>query len=129
MLSVCPVIFLFIEVPQEVSHVCVVKVENISWPCQDPAAQDHHSPPPLGVAEPTSKHFTVKQENLEEESCLDSIKVEDLNLEGISAVHSKMLEQWKPGELDVQKQDPDTELSCSRLAQGEKQHNRNMSLL
>lgn len=117
-----PVMFLFTEVLQEMSHVCVVKVENISRPCQDLAAQDHHSPPLLGVAEPTSEHFTIKQENPEEESCLDSIKVEDLNLEAISAVQSKMLEQWKPEELDVQRQDPNSELSCTGLTQGEKQH-------
>ncbi|XP_026216664.1 zinc finger protein 829-like isoform X2 [Anabas testudineus] len=105
------------ELLQQISRVCVVKVENISWPCQDPAAQDHNSPPLLSADEPATEHVTVKQEGPEEDSCLDSIKVEELNLEGISAVQSKLLEQWKPEVLDLQRQDPNTEVSCTRLAQ------------
>lgn len=116
------VIFLSTELLQQISRVCVVKVENISWPCQDPAAQDHNSPPLLSADEPATEHVTVKQEDPEEDSCLDSIKVEELNLEGISAVQSKLLEQWKPEVLDLQRQDPNTEVSCTRLAQGKKQH-------
>lgn len=97
--------------------------------CQEPAAEDRCSPPLLGATEPTSDHFTVKQENPDDESFLDSIKVEELNLEGISAVQSKMLEQWKTEELDVKREDPSTGVSGARLARGEKQHGESFKQL
>lgn len=115
------VIFLFAEVSEETSRVCVVRVENINQPCRD-----RDSPPlPSGDDKPALLQVTVKQERPEEERdgsacCLDSIKVEDFSPDCMSAVQSKMLEEWKPEVLDIQSQDSNTPLSCTGLAQGKK---------
>lgn len=123
--SLYPVISLFTEVSEEMSRVCVVRIESINHKtCRDLAAQDRGSPPlPSGDDAFTLEQVTVKQEKPEEERdgsvcCLDSIKVEDFSPECMSAAQSKMLEEWKPEELDIQSQDSNTPLSCIGLAQG-----------
>lgn len=124
-----PVIFLFTEVSEEMSRVFVVRIESINQTCRDLAAHDRDSPPlPSGDDMFALEQVTVKQEKPEEERdgsacCLDSIKVEDFSPECMSAAQSKMLEEWKPEELDVQSQDSNTPLSCTGLAQGKKENN------
>lgn len=109
--------------------MCVVRVESINQTRRDVAAQDRHSPPlPSGDDTLALKQVTVKQEKPEEERdgpacCLDSIKVEDFSPECMSAAQSKMLEEWKPEELDIQSQDSNTPLSCTGLAQGKEENN------
>lgn len=120
---------LFTEAGEVISRVCVVRVESINPPCLDQAAQDRDSPPlPSGDDKSTFEHVLVKQEKPEEEgvdsACgLDSIKMEDFSPECMSAVQSKMLDEWKPEVLDIQSQDSNAPLSCSRLAQGKKPQN------
>ncbi|XP_078134003.1 uncharacterized protein LOC144535416 isoform X2 [Sander vitreus] len=110
------------EAGEVISRVCV-RVESINPPCLDRAAQDRDSPPlPSGDDKSTFEHIMVKQEKPEEEGvdsacCLDSIKMEDFSPECMSAVQSKMLDEWKPEVLDIQSQDSNAPLSCSRLAQ------------
>ncbi|XP_070684581.1 uncharacterized protein [Pempheris klunzingeri] len=87
------------------------------------AAQGSDAPPlPSRDDEFSLQQVAVKQERPEEQRdgsacCLDSIKVENFSLECISAVQSKMLEEWKPEVLDTQSQDSNTPLSCSALTQ------------
>lgn len=122
-----PVILLCTDVTEEISRGCVVKVESINQPRQDSTAQDHHLAPLSNTDKSTLEQVTVKQEKPEEEErdgsacCLDSIKVEDFSLECMSAVQSKMLEEWEPEVPDTQSQDPNTPLSCTRPAQGKKE--------
>ncbi|XP_040892448.1 zinc finger protein 79 [Toxotes jaculatrix] len=111
------------EVTEEISRVCVVKVESITWPCQDSTAQDLHvAPLPCTDDKSILEQVAVKQEKPEEEErdgsacCLESIKVEDFSVGSMSEVQTKMLEEWEPEVLDTQSQDPDTQLSCTRLA-------------
>nr|XP_020451798.1 zinc finger protein 502-like isoform X2 [Monopterus albus] len=102
---------------RELNNGCSeVKVE--SQPSQD------HYPLPLPSTDnkPILEQVTVKQEELEEErdgtqSTLDLIKVEDVSLECMSDVQSKLLAEWKPKVLDIQSQDPNSGMSCARLAQ------------
>ncbi|XP_044046222.1 zinc finger protein 8 [Siniperca chuatsi] len=111
------------EVSEEISRVCVMRVESINQPCRELAVQDPDSPPlPSGDNKSTLDQVTVKQEKPEEERdgsvcCLDLIKVEDFSPECMSAVQSKMLEEWKPEVLDIQSQDSNTPLSCTGLAE------------
>ncbi|XP_037616973.1 zinc finger protein 79 [Sebastes umbrosus] len=105
----CAVAFTKEEVSEGISRMCVVRVERINQPCQQLAAQDRNSPP---------LPSTVKQEEEDSACYLDSIKVEDFSPDCMSAVQSKMLEEWKPEALDMQIQDSDAALSCTtRLAQ------------
>ncbi|XP_022611231.1 zinc finger protein 454-like [Seriola dumerili] len=110
------------EVTKEISRVCVVKLENINQPCQDSTAQGHQSAP-LPNTESTLEQVTVKQEMPEDEErdasawCLDSIKVEDYSLDCMSAVQSKMLEEWETEVLDTRSQDSNTQLSSTSLVQ------------
>lgn len=108
-------------VSEEMSHVCVVKVESLKQPCRDPAAGDTATPP-SGEDRTASEQVTVKHERPEEErdgsACrLDSIKVEDFSPECMLAVQSKMLEEWTPEGLDMENHDSDISLSCTGLAQ------------
>ncbi|XP_039669704.1 zinc finger protein 135 [Perca fluviatilis] len=116
------------EAGKEISRVCMVSVESINPPCLGLAVQDRDSPPlPSGDDKSTFGHVMVKQEKPEEEGddsacCLDSLKMEDFSPEDfspecMSAVQSKMLDEWKPEVLDIQSQDSNAPLSCSRLAQ------------
>ncbi|XP_062292421.1 zinc finger protein 709 [Scomber scombrus] len=113
------------DVTEELSPVCVMKVENFNHPCQDLAAQHCHSPPlPNTNDKFPTEQVSVKQEKPEEERgvggsscCLDSIKVEDFSPECMSAVQSSMLEEWKPEVQNIHCPDPNTQLSCTRLAQ------------
>ncbi|XP_071360396.1 uncharacterized protein [Trachinotus anak] len=112
------------EVTGEISRVCVVKIESIHQLCEQSAAQGHHSVPlPSTDENSTLDQVTVKQEKPEDEErdasacCIDSIKVEDFSLECMSAVQSKMMEEWEPEVPDAQSQDSNTQLSCTRLAQ------------
>ena len=121
-------IFLFAEVSEAMSRVCVVQVESMNQACRDLTAQDRSSPPlPISVDNATLGHFTVKQEKPEEETdgsacCLESIKVEDFSPECMLAVHSKSMEEWKHEVLDNQEQDSDSPLSFTG-PQGEKRNN------
>ncbi|XP_026159520.1 gastrula zinc finger protein XlCGF48.2 isoform X1 [Mastacembelus armatus] len=111
------------EATEEISRVCVVKVESISQPCQDLTAQDHHPPPcPSADNEPTLERVTIKEERNGSACCSDSIKVEDFGPDCMSAVQSKMLEEWKSKVPDIQSQHPNTGLSCARLVEGKKEH-------
>eukprot|EP00064_Thunnus_orientalis_P009371 superscaffoldBa00001184_g9395 len=112
------------DVTAEISPVCVVKIESINQPCQDPAAQHHHSPLlPNSDDEFPTEQVTVKQEKPEEEGggasacCLDSIKLEDFGPECMSVVQSTLQEEWKPEGQNIHCQDANTQLSCTRLAQ------------
>ncbi|XP_029299014.1 zinc finger protein 24 isoform X2 [Cottoperca gobio] len=107
------------EVSDEVSRVCVVEVESTNQPCQELAAEDRDSSPlPSLDDETTLEHVTVKREELDDSACcLDSVKVEDFSPECMSVVQTEMLEEWKPEVLDVQSQDSNSSLSCTRLAQ------------
>ncbi|XP_013119900.1 zinc finger protein 184 isoform X2 [Oreochromis niloticus] len=114
------------EVTEEISHVCMVKIERMNPVCPNQGAQDGISPPLssiLGksIQEPVTQ-VTVKQEKPEEEThgsscCLDSFKVEDFSLECISGVQSKMLEEWKPEVPNIQSQDSNSQLSSAGLDQ------------
>ncbi|XP_035515714.1 zinc finger protein with KRAB and SCAN domains 3-like [Morone saxatilis] len=111
---------LAIEVSEEMSRVCVMMVENIDQPCRDLAAQARDSPL-LPCGDDSLEQVTVKQEKPEEDRngsacCLDSIKVEDFSPECMSAVQSKMLEEWKPELLDILSQDSNSPLSSTMLA-------------
>lgn len=125
-------IFLLAEFSEELSRVCVVRVESIHQPCRNLAAQGRDSPQlPIADDGSTSQQVTVKEERPEEgrdgsACCLDSIKVEDFSSECMSVVQSKMLEEWKPEVLDIQSQDSNTPLSCAGLAQGKKGHNERL---
>lgn len=118
--------FLFTDVGEEMSRVCVVRAESINQPRPGLASPDQDSPLlPSEEDKPTSEQVTVKQEKPEEETddsacCLDSIKVEDFSPECMLAVQSKMLEEWRPEVLDIHSQDSITPLSCSGQAQGKK---------
>ncbi|XP_023131042.2 zinc finger protein 184-like isoform X2 [Amphiprion ocellaris] len=109
------------EVTEGISHICAVKLESMNPTCQEPGVHNCNSPPlPSINSKSTLEQVTVKQENSEDERngsscCLDSIKVEDFSLECISAVQSKMLEEWNPEVLDIQ--DPNTQLSNTGLEQ------------
>lgn len=112
-------ISLFTEVCQDISSVCAVKVEHIRQPCQDTAAQDHHSPPHFNTdSKSTIEYVTVKKEKPEEEVCLDSIKEEYFNLDCMSAAQAKTLEQWKPNVSIIQRQDLNFDVSSTGLLQG-----------
>ncbi|KAK9539774.1 hypothetical protein VZT92_002274 [Zoarces viviparus] len=109
------------EVGVEISRLCERRVDGINQPCTE-----RNSPTlPNGECESTLKHFIVKQEKPEEEEeegdslagCLDLMKVEDFSPECMTAVQSKVLEDWKPEVLDIQCQDSTASLSCTRLAQ------------
>lgn len=121
-----PVTFVFTDVGDEMSRVCVVRAGSINQPRRDLAPPDQDSPLlPSEEDKPTLEQVTVKQEKPEEETdgsacCLDSIKVEDFSPECMLAVQSKMLEEWKPEVPDIHSQDSITPLSCSGLAQGKK---------
>ncbi|KAM9363621.1 uncharacterized protein ABDE67_018239 [Symphorus nematophorus] len=114
---------LTLEVSEEMSRVCVVRVESINQPCEDLPAKDRNSPPPpSGDDQTILEKVTVKQEKPEEERdgsacCLDSIKVEDFGPACMLAVQPNMLGEWKPEVLDIQNQDSNTPLSCSGLPQ------------
>lgn len=109
----------------------MVSAENINQPRRDLASQDQDSLLPPGEEDESAlEQVTVKQEKPEAETETDgsacylhSIKVEDFSPETMLAAQSKMLEEWKPEELDVQSQDSVTPLSCTRLAQGKKDSN------
>lgn len=112
------------DVTAEISPVCVVKIESINQPCQDPAAQHHHSTLlPNSEDEFPTEQVTVKQEKPEEEGggasacCLDSIKLEDFGPECMSVVQSTLQEEWKAEGQNIHCQDANTQLSCTRLAQ------------
>lgn len=128
------VLFLFADVTEELSPVCVVKLENINHPCQDLAAQPCHSPPlPDANDKFPTEQVSVKQEKPEEERgvgdsscCLDSIKVEDFSPECMSAIHSSMLEEWEPEVQNIHCPDLNTQLSCTRLAQGKMENRSNV---
>ncbi|TMS23134.1 Krueppel-like protein 1 [Larimichthys crocea] len=114
---------LTIGVSEEMSQVCVVRIESLNQPRRDLVAQDCDTPPlPSRDDKTTLEQVTVKQEKPEEERdgsvcCLDAIKVEDFTSECMLAVQSKMLEEWKPEGLDAQNQDANTSVSCTGLAQ------------
>lgn len=127
-----PCDLLLTEVSEDISRVCVVRVESINQPNRNLAAQRRNSPP-LPNGDDILEQLTVKQEKPEEESddpacCLDSIKLEDFSPECMSAVQSNMLEEWKPEVLDIQSQDSDT-LSCTGLTQGKKENNERLKHL
>ncbi|XP_068584967.1 uncharacterized protein si:ch211-284e13.5 isoform X2 [Cebidichthys violaceus] len=113
----------FTDVGEEISRLCELRVELVNLPCTEPAARRYDSPTtPSGERESTSKQFIVKQEKQQEEEedlacCLDAIKVEDFSPECMAAVQSKVLEEWKPEVLEVQRQDSNASLSCTRLTQ------------
>lgn len=120
-----PVVFLFTEVTDKMSHACAVKVESTNQPCRVAAQDRDMSPPPSGGDEATSEQVTVKQEKPEEEMdgsacCSVSVKVEDFSPECMLAAQSKMLEEWKPEGLHIQNRDSNARVSCTRLAQGKK---------
>ncbi|XP_020491553.2 zinc finger protein 529 [Labrus bergylta] len=107
--------FPVVEIREEESRVCMERLESIHQTCRDLEAQVSVSPQlPCRGDRSTLGQFRVKQETPEEEEedgsdCfLDSIKVEDFSPECMSAVQSKMLEEWKPEVLDDQGQDSDT---------------------
>ncbi|KAG7223771.1 hypothetical protein INR49_026453 [Caranx melampygus] len=112
------------DVTEEVSRVCVVKVESIHQSCQEESSvQGHHSAAPTTTDErSTSEQVIVKQETPEDEQwdasacCLDSIKVEDFSLDCMSAIQSKMSE-WEPELPGTQSQDSNIQVSCTRLVQ------------
>ncbi|XP_068448327.1 zinc finger protein 91 isoform X2 [Clinocottus analis] len=110
------------KVGEEIS-LCALRVESINQLCSELAAQEYDSPTlPNRDDESTLKQFIVKQEEPEEEEedssyCLDAIKVEDFSPECMTAVQPNVLEEWKPEEPDIQCQDSNASLSCTRLAQ------------
>ncbi|XP_030002416.1 gastrula zinc finger protein 5-1 [Sphaeramia orbicularis] len=110
------------DVSEESSSSCMVKVENINQRRQTAAIQDHKFPP-LSNSKSASEHVKVKEEKPEDmingSTCLlDSIKVEDLSSECISAVQTEMLQEWRPEVPDFQSQDQNIPRSCISLTQG-----------
>lgn len=118
--SFVPAVSLLTEDSEEVSRVCVVRVEGVTQPRQD------DSPPlPSENDRSTLVQVTVKQEKPEDDAhgsapCLGSIKVEHINSECLFAAQSKMLVDWKPEALDIQSQDSGSPLQYSGLAQGKR---------
>ncbi|XP_030594525.1 zinc finger protein 287-like [Archocentrus centrarchus] len=116
------------EVTEEISQVCMVKIESMNPVCQDQGAQQCISPPlPSILGKSTLEQVTVKQERPEEEThgsscCLDSFKMEDFSLECMSGVQSKMLEEWKPEVPNIQSQDSNTQLSSTGRDQARSQN-------
>lgn len=109
------------EVGEEIPRLCELRVESINQLCTELAAREHDSPTlPSRHDESTLKQFIVKQEEPEEaddSACgLDAIKVEDFSPECMSPLQPDVLEDWKP-EPDIQCQDSNASLSCTRLAQ------------
>uniref|UniRef100_A0A3Q1GBF4 Zinc finger protein 287-like n=1 Tax=Acanthochromis polyacanthus TaxID=80966 RepID=A0A3Q1GBF4_9TELE len=106
------------EVTEDISHVCAVKLESMNPTCEEPGVHNCDSPPLPSINKSTLEQVTIKQENAEDDRngsscCLDSIKVEDFSLECMSAVQSKMLEEWNPEVLDIP--DPNAQLSTAGL--------------
>lgn len=121
--EVLTVIFLFTEVGEEIARPSEVRTEGTNQLCNELAAQECDLPTfPNRSGGSIVKQFTVKQEEPDEGDdsacCLDSIKVEDFSPECMTAVQSKVLEEWKPEMLDIQCQDSNASLSCTRLAEG-----------
>lgn len=123
-------ISLLAEVTEEISRVCMVKIESTNPLCQEKGAQHCISPPLPSIPGKSTLEqvtpVTVKQEKSEEETrcsscCLDSFKIEEFSLECMSGVQSKMLEQWKPEVQNIQSQDSDTQLSGTGLEQGKRE--------
>lgn len=116
---------MFADVTEEISRVCVVKVESIHHQSCEEESSVHSAAPASSDERSTSEQVTVKQERPEDEQwdasacCLDSIKVEDFSLDCMSAVQSRMSE-WEPE--DTQSQDSNTQVSCIRLVQGKRAH-------
>ncbi|XP_037326919.2 zinc finger protein 135-like [Pungitius pungitius] len=110
------------EVCEEIPHPSEVRMEGMNQLCNELAAQECDSPTlPNQGGQVILKQFIVKQEKLEEgdvpAGALDSIKVEGFSPECMTAVQSKVLEEWKPEMLDIQCQDSNASLSCTRLAE------------
>ncbi|KAM4611846.1 uncharacterized protein ACJ7VT_012487 [Polymixia lowei] len=108
------------ESSEEVSNLCVTKVESLERPCQDATTQ-HSDLPPLPSGVSTLEQVKIKVEKTLEvgngsDCCLDSISVQDFAPDSLSLVQSKMLEEWKPELLDIPDQDPDALLPCTSLA-------------
>ncbi|XP_040041807.2 uncharacterized protein LOC120824796 isoform X1 [Gasterosteus aculeatus] len=110
------------EVGEEIARPSEVRTEGTNQLCNELAAQECDLPTfPNRSGGSIVKQFTVKQEEPDEGDdsacCLDSIKVEDFSPECMTAVQSKVLEEWKPEMLDIQCQDSNASLSCTRLAE------------
>lgn len=114
-------LFLFTDDGEEMSQM---RVEKINQKHRDLAPLDQNSPlRPSEEDKPFSEQVSVKQEKSGEETdgsacCLDSVKVEDLSPGCMLAVESKMLEEWKPEELDIHSQDSITDQFCTGPAPG-----------
>ncbi|CAJ1053118.1 zinc finger protein 90-like [Xyrichtys novacula] len=110
-----------VESGDEASAACVVRANHVDPTCQNPNTQDPYSLPlPCGEDNSTLEQINLKQEETSTEerggsSCfLDSIKVEDFSPECMSAVQSKMLEEWKPEALDDRSGDSDTQAASNQ---------------
>ncbi|CAN9509969.1 unnamed protein product [Ophioblennius macclurei] len=102
------------EFTEESSCPCIVKVESTKATCKKVPPQDHGLPP--HPSKSTPEQVTVKEEMLddlreESPSCLDSIKMEDYSLDCMSDVQSRMLEEQKLLEADIESQDLNFQLS------------------
>lgn len=101
-----------------------MKLEGVNLLCQDLGDKDCEPPQlPNTDADSTLDRVAVKQEKAEEESevssCFpESIKVEAFSPECVSAAQFSMLEEWKTEEADIQRPDPNAQLSNAGLDRG-----------
>ncbi|XP_061625555.1 zinc finger protein 271-like [Phyllopteryx taeniolatus] len=101
--------------------VCVVKIESIDQPCQDHRHQQTPTPPCFDD-KLTVTQMILKEEDREVESnapacSWDSMKVEDLSPECMSAIQSTLLDEWNPRVEDIHDQDEEDYLPNREASQ------------